>query len=70
MSSSTPPAVFAQHIPFRFSPIPLMAHSLDDQRFHSYEEAKKWIDSWIASRHVVFPRRNANTARKIGESGL
>jgi len=23
-----------------------MAHGLADKRFHCYEEAKKWIDSW------------------------
>ncbi|KAG5322299.1 MOS1T transposase, partial [Pseudoatta argentina] len=27
-----------------------MAHGLADRRFHSYEEAQKWIDSWIASK--------------------
>ena len=40
------------------------AHGLADQRFHSYEEVKKWIDSWIA------PTRNSYTARKMGKSGL
>ncbi|GBP04373.1 Mariner Mos1 transposase [Eumeta japonica] len=34
-----------------------MAHGLADQRFHSYEEAKKWIDSWIVSKDVSFFRR-------------
>lgn len=34
-----------------------MAHGLADQRFHSYEEAKKWIDSWIASKDMSFFRR-------------
>ncbi|GBP78269.1 Mariner Mos1 transposase [Eumeta japonica] len=35
----------------------LMAHGLADQRFHYYEEAKKWINSWIASKDMSFCRR-------------
>ncbi|KAG5326329.1 MOS1T transposase, partial [Pseudoatta argentina] len=31
-----------------------MAHGLADRRFHSYEEAQKWIDSWIASKDSRF----------------
>ncbi|KAG5314450.1 MOS1T transposase, partial [Pseudoatta argentina] len=34
-----------------------MAHGLADRRFHSYEEAQKWIDSWIASKDMWFFRR-------------
>ncbi|KAG5327483.1 MOS1T transposase, partial [Pseudoatta argentina] len=34
-----------------------MAHCLADRRFHSYEEAQKWIDSWIASKDMSFFRR-------------
>ncbi|KAG5317551.1 MOS1T transposase, partial [Pseudoatta argentina] len=34
-----------------------MAHGLADWRFHSYEEAQKWIDSWIASKDMSFFRR-------------
>ena len=34
-----------------------MAHGLAEQRFHSYEEAKKWIDSWTASKDMSFFRR-------------
>ncbi|KAG5318967.1 MOS1T transposase, partial [Pseudoatta argentina] len=34
-----------------------MAHGLADRRFHSYEEAQKWIDSWIASKDLSFFRR-------------
>ncbi|GBP19650.1 Mariner Mos1 transposase [Eumeta japonica] len=48
-----------------FHLFPSIAHGLADQRFNFYEEAKKWIDSWIASRHVVFPTRNSYTARKL-----
>ncbi|KAG5324822.1 MOS1T transposase, partial [Pseudoatta argentina] len=33
-----------------------MAHGLADRRFHSYEEAQKWIDSWIASKDMSFFR--------------
>ncbi|KAG5325792.1 MOS1T transposase, partial [Pseudoatta argentina] len=33
-----------------------MAHGLTDRRFHSYEEAQKWIDSWIASKDMSFFR--------------
>ncbi|GBP47438.1 Mariner Mos1 transposase [Eumeta japonica] len=31
-----------------------MAYGLADQCFHSYEEAKKWIYSWIASKDMSF----------------
>ncbi|KAG5309149.1 MOS1T transposase, partial [Pseudoatta argentina] len=34
-----------------------MAHGLAGRRFHSYEEAQKWIDSWIASKDMSFFRR-------------
>ncbi|KAG5325204.1 MOS1T transposase, partial [Pseudoatta argentina] len=34
-----------------------MEHGLADRRFHSYEEAQKWIDSWIASKDMSFFRR-------------
>ncbi|KAG5325034.1 MOS1T transposase, partial [Pseudoatta argentina] len=34
-----------------------MAHGLADRRFYSYEEAQKWIDSWIASKDMSFFRR-------------
>ncbi|KAG5325739.1 MOS1T transposase, partial [Pseudoatta argentina] len=34
-----------------------MALDLADRRFHSYEEAQKWIDSWIASKDMSFFRR-------------
>lgn len=35
----------------------LMTHDLADQHFRSYEEAKNWIDSWIASKDKQFFRR-------------
>ena len=31
-----------------------MAHGLADQHFNSYGEAKKLIDSWIASKDMSF----------------
>lgn len=31
-----------------------MSHGLADQHFTSYEETKKWIDSWIASKDDLF----------------
>ena len=33
-----------------------MAHGLAHQHFRSYEEVKKWIDSWIASKETSFFR--------------
>ena len=33
-----------------------MAHALADQHFQSYEDAKKWLDSWIASKDESFFR--------------
>ena len=33
-----------------------MAHGLADQHFTSYEEAKNWVDSWIASKDQEFLR--------------
>ena len=33
-----------------------MTHGLDYQLFRSYEEVKKWIDSWIASKEASFFR--------------
>ncbi|KAG5318543.1 MOS1T transposase, partial [Pseudoatta argentina] len=43
--------------PFDFHLFRSMAHGLADRRFHSYEEAQKWIDSWIASKDMSFFRR-------------
>ena len=33
-----------------------MAHGLTDQQFRSYEDIKKWLDSWIASKDEHFYR--------------
>ncbi|KAG5327098.1 MOS1T transposase, partial [Pseudoatta argentina] len=43
--------------PSDFHPFRSMAHGLADRRFHSYEEAQKWIDSWIVSKDTSFFRR-------------
>jgi len=34
-----------------------MTHALAEQRFTSYEDTKKWVDSWIASKDESFFRR-------------
>ncbi|KAG5320967.1 MOS1T transposase, partial [Pseudoatta argentina] len=44
-------------VPSDFHLFRSMAHGLADRRFHSYEEAQKWIDSWIASKDMSFFRR-------------
>ncbi|KAG5327120.1 MOS1T transposase, partial [Pseudoatta argentina] len=38
-----------------------------DRRFHSYEEAQKWIDSWIASKDMSFFRRGIHVLPERGE---
>ena len=56
LGSSTPPALFTWDniAPSDFHPFHSMTHGLADQRFHSYKEAKKWIDSWIVSKDMSF----------------
>ncbi|GBP94963.1 Mariner Mos1 transposase [Eumeta japonica] len=51
-----PPPYSPDIAPSDFHLFHSMAHGLTDQCFHSYEEAKKWIYSWIASKDMVFPR--------------
>ena len=41
-----------------------MAHGLADQQFRSYEDIKKWLDSWIASKDEHFYR---NGTRALAE---
>lgn len=31
-----------------------MAHGLSEQRFHNFEDVKKWLDDWIASKEEKF----------------
>ena len=57
MESSIPPAVFTWHNPSAFHLFRSMADGPADRRFHSHEEAKKRIDSWIASKYMSFFRR-------------
>jgi hypothetical protein len=33
-----------------------MTHGLAEQHFHSYKDAKKWLDSWITSKDESFFR--------------
>ncbi|EFN77415.1 Histone-lysine N-methyltransferase SETMAR, partial [Harpegnathos saltator] len=35
----------------------LMTHDLAEQHFHSYEDNKKWVDSWITSKDESFFRQ-------------
>ena len=50
--------------PFDFHLFRSKTHDLADQRFHSYEEPKKWIDSWIASKDMSFFRYCQKNGRK------
>jgi len=34
-----------------------MIHDLSEQKFSSYEDTKKWVDSWLASKDADFFRR-------------
>ena len=38
-----------------------MAHGLADQRFRSYKDIEKWLDSWIASKDQHFYRNGIRT---------
>ena len=40
----------------------LMSHALAEKRFQSFENIKKWVDSWIASKNEEFFR---NGIRKL-----
>jgi len=56
MESPTPPAVLFWYCSFHHL-FRSMAHGLAKQHFHFYEDAKKWVDSWIVSNDVSFFRR-------------
>jgi len=43
------------HCPFRLPFVPV--DGLAEQHFTSYEEAKSWVDSWIASKDQEFFQR-------------
>lgn len=34
-----------------------MTHGLAEQRFSSYDDTKKWVDDWIASKDQDFFQR-------------
>ena len=42
----------------------LMVHGLAEHYFYSYEDNKKWLDSWLASKDVIFLTWNLNAVRK------
>ncbi len=44
-----------------------MAHGLAQQLFHSYEDSKKRVDSWIVPKDIVFAMRNSSVVRKLGK---
>ena len=57
MESLTPPVVFTRHCALSdYHSLRSIAHGLSKQHFHSYEDAKKWVDSWIASKDMLFFR--------------
>ena len=41
-----------------------MGHDLSDQQFRSYEDIKKWLDSWIASKDEHFYRNGIRAVPK------
>ena len=43
--------------PSDYNLFPKMDHGLAEQHFTSYEEAKNWVDSWIASKDEEFCKR-------------
>jgi len=55
MGGLTPPAVLSRRCSY-LNLFRSMAHGLGDQHFRSYEEVKKWIDSWITSKDASFFR--------------
>lgn len=58
MKSATPPTVFSKHCHFLLSLVPIdgITPGRVEQHFHSYENAKIWIDSWIVLKDVLFSR--------------
>lgn len=44
-----------------------MSNDLSEQCFTSYEETKKWVDSWIASKDESFFRRGIRSCQKDGK---
>ena len=46
-----------------------MAHGLAEQHFHSYEDAKKSVDSWLASKDMSFFQRGIQMLPERWEKG-
>ena len=45
----------------------LMAYGLAEQYFHSYEDTKKWVDLWLASKDVSFFHMEFKCCQKDGK---
>ena len=43
------PPYSPEHAPLDYHLFRSIAHGLAEQHFTSYEEAKNWVDSWVAS---------------------
>ena len=41
-----------------------MSHALTEKRFQSFEDIKKWVDSWIASKDEEFFRNGIRKSPK------
>jgi len=54
MGNSAPPAVFTDIAPSDFYLFRSMQSALSGERFNSYEDIKKWLDKWIASKEPDF----------------
>uniref|UniRef100_A0A2M4C4G5 Putative mariner mos1 transposase n=1 Tax=Anopheles marajoara TaxID=58244 RepID=A0A2M4C4G5_9DIPT len=44
-----------------------MSNDLAEQRFHSYEDIKKWIDGWIAAKDEQFYSKGIHKLPKLWE---
>ena len=54
MGGPTPSAVSPDVAPANYYLFQSIAHGLAHQNFHSYDEVKEWIDSWIDSKDALF----------------
>ena len=52
MGSPTPTAVFTRHCPDWLSLVLIGGQA--EQHFHSYEDAKKWVNLWLASKDFFY----------------
>jgi len=44
-----------------------MDHALAERHFNSYEDVRKWLDEWFASKDEEFFWRGTQIARKMGK---